>query len=311
MPDKVIVVTGAGGFIGASTVRALVDKGTRVRALLGAPGQQITPPPFNVCSAEADILDSHTLDELLVDADTVVHAAGPPSVADSFLSPLEYARVHVTGTVSVLAACRRKNVSRVVYISSAEVYGRPSSQLVSEDEPLHARSPYGAAKVGAEQFVEAFVCEGGGDAIILRPFSVYGPGMSRRSVVGTIMDQAHNGHSISLKDLRPVRDYCYISDVVDAVILSCLAPIDGIHVCNIGTGEGNSVEQVARLAMSVFGRVMPITELGSGKRPAGSEIHYLVANTDRAHIALGWKSKISLRQGLELMASAMLSKCGV
>src|SRR5438105_8618471 len=191
--QRTIAVTGAGGFIGPWVVRALLDHGANVRSLVGPPGQ-----PARVLQSKhlenifADIGDVHSLQDLARGADIVVHMAGPPSVAESFNDPGKYARTHTLGTTLILDACRKAGVHKFVYVSSAEVYGRPRTNFVSEDHPIEPRSPYGAAKAAAEQFVRAFALNFGISSIILRPFSVYGPNAPSRGVVATILQMAQS-----------------------------------------------------------------------------------------------------------------------
>ena len=110
-------------------------------------------------------------------------------------------------------------VTRFVHASSAEVYGAPAVEvdLVPESAPLVPRSPYGAAKVGAEAVVGATSRTTGLDAVVLRPFSVFGPGMRRSSLLGTILEQVGRGGPVLLLDPSSVRDHCYVDDVADAV----------------------------------------------------------------------------------------------
>ena len=104
----------------------------------------------------ADLTDVTKVRPLLDGVDVVLHLAGPPSVAESFVDPLGYLRVHAVGTATVLDACRRSHVSRFVYVSSAEVYGASRDGLaMNEDSPCQPRSPYGAAKLAAEGLVRA------------------------------------------------------------------------------------------------------------------------------------------------------------
>jgi UDP-glucose 4-epimerase len=245
--------------------------------------------------------------ELVEGADAVVHLAGPASVSESFENASEYTRVHVSGTAALLDACRAGGVERFVHISSAEVYGQPGTELVHEGQRLEARSPYGAAKIGAEKLVEAFVLDVGIQAAILRPFSIYGPGLSRQSVLGTILHQAQNDDCIQLRDLKPIRDYCYVDDLAQAIVLSCVAKLEGRCVINIGTGIGTSVGELAQLVLKVRGLDLPIRECNHEKRPATAEIFRLVADTSLARKVLGWSSQIPLALGIQKTAQSFVA----
>ncbi len=304
---KTVVVTGAGGFIGPSVVQAMLRCGATVRALVAPPGESVRKPPAGVLTAFCDITDAAVVRELVEGSDAVVHLAGPASVGESFEKSTEYARVHVCGTATVLNACREAGVRRLVYISSAEVYGQAPTELVQEHQRLEARSPYSAAKIGAEQFVEAFVHNTGMQAAILRPFSIYGPGLSCQSVMGTILHQAQSNDSIRLRDLKPIRDYCYVDDLAQAIVLSCVANLDGRCVINIGTGIGTSVGELARLVLRVRGLSLPIYEGNGGERPAASEIFRLVADCRNAKKVLGWSSQTPLALGIQKTAQCFVA----
>jgi UDP-glucose 4-epimerase len=246
-----------------------------------------------------DITDMDVLREAARGADIAVHLAGPPSVHASFESPVEYARAHVAGAAALLDVCRHTKISRVVHISSAEVYGRTSMSAVREDHPLNPRSPYAAAKIGAEQFVRAFAEAFGGSAVILRPFSVYGPGLSPESLVGVICRMARSAEAIVVNDLTPVRDYCFVEDVADAVVRACVEPTKGVVTCNVGAGRGTSVADLASSILQLLGRHIPIRARGNLARPGDSEIYHLVADTSRAWEVLRWRASTPLEGGLE------------
>jgi nucleoside-diphosphate-sugar epimerase len=303
--EETILVTGAGGFIGSTLVATLITSGKKVRALVGAPGHRARELPTYVPIARAEITDLASICQLTAGADVVVHIAGLPSVGASFASAGEYARVHVGGTATVLEACRRTFVRRLVYVSSAEVYGCPQTNPVSEDHPPQARSPYAAAKIGAERFVESFVYAFGIEAVVLRPFSIYGPGLSPLSLIGTIIRQARLNKSIVLDDLKPVRDYCYVSDLTEAIARACTVRTSGLATLNVGTGLGTSVAELAALILEILGRDIPVREDARKQRPGTSQIHCLIADCQLAGDVLRWFPKWTLRSGLEQTVHAL------
>jgi nucleoside-diphosphate-sugar epimerase len=300
LEGRTIVVTGAGGFIGRAVVRTLLDHRACVQALLGPADP---PSPFDKCerfkSYVGDITDTELLREAAAGAEIAVHLAGPPSVRASFDVPVEYARSHVAGAAALLEVCRHLKIRRVVHISSAEVYGRVVTPAVREDHPLNPRSPYAAAKIGAEQFVRAFAEAFATPAVILRPFSVYGPGLSPDSLIGVICRMARSSEAVILNDLAPVRDYCFVGDVANAVLRACIEPVDGVVTCNIGTGRGTSVADLAGAILGLLGRQVPVRANGLNTRPGSSEIYHLVADPARAWSVLKWRAAIPLEAGLE------------
>lgn len=279
----IAAVTGAGGFIGRPAVEAL-------RAAGFEPRTQDTPETFDIAEAAAH-------DEFFSGADVVVHLAGPPSVAQSLADPVEFARAHVVGTAAVIEGMRRHDVPRIVYISSAEVYGDAGEGNVRENAPLAPRSPYGAAKAGAELLLRSSAVSYGLQGFMIRPFSVYGPNASATGVMRAIIEQARRNGPIILNDLAPVRDYCFVEDLAHAIVRACEIDANGIQAINVGTGIGTSVLDLARTIDRLMnGSSREILQRSGATR--ASEIYRLVADISVAREVLGWMPRYDLAAGL-------------
>jgi nucleoside-diphosphate-sugar epimerase len=293
-----MAVTGAGGFIGSALVRRLVAEKVEVHALLGPPDTPVIAPPTGVKALHGEIDHPDCLAALLDGVDVVFHLAGPASVASSFAAPVEFARIHGVGTAAVLAACERARVQHVVYLSSAEVYGRPLRNPIDETHRLQACSPYAAAKLAAEHFLEAHHLAHRLSITVLRPFSVYGPRQSPHGLVAAILRQLDRGE-VRLADLRPVRDFCFVDDVVDAAVRAAAVRPTAWHlVLNVGSGVGTSVETLARLMVQLRGGDAQVIGGDEVDRPVDSVILQRVADTSRIRTLLGWEAKTSLESGL-------------
>jgi dTDP-glucose 4,6-dehydratase len=299
-----IAVTGAGGFLGRAALEALSGAGTSLAALAGPPGTAPGAAPRETAISFGDVCDAEAMFRFVGGADAVVHLAGPPSVAESFRDPLGHLRVHAQGTATLLEACRIRGVRQLVYVSSAEVYGQPLRCPVPEDHPLSARSPYAAAKICAEKLVEAHAHAYGLRAVILRPFSIYGPDASPQSLISRIVTLARAGEPIVLRDLTPVRDYCFVTDVARAIAQACALETHSLEIFNLGTMRGASVGEVARLLADALGAAGPIQQAEDRDRPGTSEIHELVADNRRARHLLHWEPEVELADGLRRIASA-------
>jgi nucleoside-diphosphate-sugar epimerase len=306
----IAAITGGGGFIGSRLVRALRDGGTSVRALLGPCGASVVMPPNDIDARFGEIDDPAVVMSLIRGATVVVHLAGPPSVAASFQGSISYARVHVAGTAAVVDACTRAGVGRLVYVSSAEVYGQPHRNPVHEDTPTSPRSPYAAAKVGAEAFIRAGAITGHFEAVISRPFLVYGPGMPRTTLLASMVRQARMGEFIEVVDPRPVRDYCFIDDVVRALVASCSATLpEPVRVYNLGSGVGFSVARLAQRVLALAGQAGPVRIAEMTDRPRGADILELVSDPIRAASELGWRATTDIDVGLSEMLRTPIDVC--
>ena len=299
-----IGLVGANGFIGSVLLRALLHAGIAPRILCG-PTENLRPFPQGVEFLTCDLANADGLESWVSGIEVVIHAAGPPSVRSSFEMAQEYIHVHVGGTAALLRACQMADVKQIIYISSAEVYGRPQVNPVSETHRLQARSPYAAAKIGAEKMIEAYVESFGLRAVILRPFSIYGPGSSPDSLLARVISTANHG-CVRVRDLRPIRDYCYVGDLAEAVLLACRIRDEGLRIINIGSGKGTSVGDLAKLVLQSMGHDIPVMEDQVDVRPAQSEIFELVADIATARSVLEWCPKTDLEEGLRSTLSAEL-----
>jgi len=289
----------------ASTDRGVASLRLQVGVGRGDPG--LDPDASDASpSVACDITDLEALRPMAEGVDVVIHLAGPPSVAASFADPVEFLRAHVLGTATIVRLCQELGIPRLVHVSSAEVYGRPHHNPVGELEPLAPRSPYAAAKVGAESIIGAATRAGGLDAVILRPFSVYGPGARRDSVLGLILEQALAGDSIRLRKLDGVRDYCFVADLAAAVWRAATVELAGLHTFNIASGRGTRVDELAMTTLTArHGRVPEGASVEArpgpaDDRPSEADIHELVADVSRARDELGWQATTPLVDGLAL-----------
>lgn len=287
----VVALTGASGLLG-SAIWTACPKSVDLKLHSGPD----SPHPKMFIS---DITDVAGLTRFLEGAEIIIHAAGPPSVAASFRDPVGFVRAHNVGTMAILNAAQSVGVRRIVLISSAEIYGR-CPLPVSESCPPAPRSPYAAAKLGAEALCSAAQRSGQIETVILRPFSVYGDKIRRQSVMGDIFAQLANGQTeISLRDIRPVRDYVHTDDVAQAVwaATTCAATSEP-QMFNLATGRGTSVGKLARLAGAAIGRQVVPCDTAVPDRPKDADIEELVANVGHARRVLGWQPTISLEVGL-------------
>lgn len=299
--------------IGRAVAAHLASWGIALSGLVAPASEFDVHPGVDGRWTWGDVLDPRALHEALTAAESVVHLAGPPSVAASFRTPDTALAMHAAGTAAVFrVAAEVATVRRVVLISTAEVYGIPRRKIVRENHPLAPLSPYAAAKLGAEAVATVLSRAYGLELVIVRPFAVYGPESPRWSLVGTSIDRALHQEQIAMADLSRVRDLVHTDDIADLLrrcaTLPLLEPAEPV-VVNASTGVGTSIRELAVAAARAAGRDLTVVqcpsrpeatagEIRAGTRPSWSDPLRLVGDPRRAHEIFGWVPATSLESGL-------------
>lgn len=301
-----VLVTGGAGFIGSHAVRALVEKGYDVCVLdnLSKGHSQAVHPKAHF--VKMDLADTQGLDELLKHEkfDAVMHFAGSIEVGLSMTQPAVFFENNCTYGVNLLEAMRKNNVKRIIFSSTAAVYGNPEMVPIKEDARLKPESFYGASKLIFEQVLQQFEKMFGFEYIALRYFNAAGAHPSGeigqdympdthliqrvlRSVLGKVKGFAIFGTDYDTKDGTCVRDYIHVSDLVDAHLLALdyLFAGKGSNVFNLGNGQGYTVREVLNAVEKITGKKVERTE--NPRRP-GDPVA-LVADASKAREMLGWK----------------------
>lgn len=294
-----ILITGGAGFLGIHLANRLHNLGHLVRVLddqsAGHPERLL--PGINF--TRGDVRDIPKVWALMQGVDVVYHLAARVSVPASVLYPREYNDVNVGGTVAILEACRDVGVGRMVFASSATVYGNQEAETASEEMFPKPRAPYAVSKIAAEQYMFNIGRHSHFETVALRIFNAYGPGQalppSHAPVIPQFMNQIlGHGSVIVFGDGEQVRDFVYMSDVVDALVASLDAPAVNGQIINVGSGVGTSIQEIIAKLEEVTGNkadVLYNTESSSG-------ISRLVANLEKAERLLRYKPKVDLTTGL-------------
>lgn len=304
--QRVVLVTGAGGFIGSHLVERLVSLGARVRAFLrytsrtqgGYLDTLSERLGTTVQNIYGDLRDYNAVAEAVRGVNLVYHLGAIVSIPYSYLHPRETIETNVIGTLNVLTAARESGVECVVHTSSSEVYGTARYVPIDEAHPLQAQSPYSASKIGADKVAESFYKSYGLPVVILRPFNAYGPRQSARAVIPTIITQALAGEEIVLGNLSPRRDFTYVADTVDGFVKVMGWPQAVGLTINLGTSTEVSIGELVEKIQAIVGKKLRLRRDPARERPASSEVERLISANGLAGELLGWHPSVSLEDGL-------------
>jgi UDP-glucose 4-epimerase len=294
------LVTGGAGFIGTALTNRLVRDGHQVRVLDDLSAGDPSGLHPDALFTRGDVRDRPKLWTLLQRADCVFHLAARVSTQESVLYPREYNDVNVGGTVCLAEAIRDAGVRRVVFTSSATVYGPQPDQPVSETSWPNPTIPYAVSKLAAELYLFALGELNGIDTIALRIFNAYGPGQrippAHAPVVPAFTKNVLTGASIVVHgDGRQTRDFVYVDDVVDALVAAASAPAVHGAIINIGSGAETSINDL----ISTLGwAAQRQPEVIYNPQQSGGMAR-LVASLTRAQQLLSYQPRVSLREGLQ------------
>lgn len=299
-----VLVTGGAGYIGSHVARALNGAGLEPVTydnLSEGHRWAVRYGPLE----RGELADQPRLEAVMRQYRpiAVVHLASLIAAGDSVVQPAEYYQNNVAGTLALLQAMRETSVDRLIFSSSAAVYGEPQSTPIAEDHPLLPINPYGGSKLMCERMIEDFATAYGVRAVSLRYFNAAGaePGAEigeahrkETHLIPLVLEVAAGlrrtiaifGTDYATHDGTCLRDYVHVCDIADAHLLALkfLETRDGAHAFNLGSGSGNTVRDVVETAAAVTGRRIAAVE--RPRRPGDPTA--LLADPSRARDILGW-----------------------
>jgi UDP-glucose 4-epimerase/UDP-arabinose 4-epimerase len=322
--DSAVLVTGGAGYIGSHTVKRLAERGFRPIVLDNFSSGHLEAARWAAAVVRGDVRDGALVQTTIEhhNVTSVIHFAGLIEVARSVARPDLFYDVNVNGTKVLLAAMQRADVRKLVFSSSAAVYGsaqrRGPLDLIDEDDPKSPASPYGDTKLVGELMIGAYCAAFGFSAVALRYFNAAGSDASgligeahqpETHLIPLAIDAALGrrppltvfGADYPTADGSCVRDYVHVTDLADAHIaaLELDAGEGEFAAFNVGTGEGRSVFEVLEAVGRCLGQGPPF-EVGprrSGDPPS------LVANPAKARAQLGWTPRASSLENIVATAA--------
>jgi UDP-glucose 4-epimerase len=309
-----VLVTGGAGFIGSHLVDKLISRGYSVVVLDNFHSGKIESfreilgrASFEVI--EGDIRDRKAVREAMDGVDAVVHLAALIDVEESVNNPFETHNVNVNGTLNILVEAARSGVKKCVFASSTAVYGEANPLPLKEEHPPKPTSPYAASKVSAECYCRVFNSCYGLDTVILRCFNVYGLGQKNGAYSGVItrfLQNALKGEPLIVYgDGKQTRDFILVDDVVEATVLALENANSKGETFNVCTGKSTTINELVQIVKEVVKRDLKVIY----DKPRKGDIKNNYGDPSKAEEILGFKAKISLREGLERLRNSYSNFC--
>jgi UDP-glucose 4-epimerase len=294
-----ILVTGGAGFVGGAVTRRLVDAGAKVTVLDDLFTGKVETIPTGVEFVEGSVTDEVLVDELVAANSLIFHLAAR-NIAASTANPRDDFATNIGGTLNILLAARKTRVDRIVYSSSASIYGNPRSIPINEDDQLVPLTPYAVSKLGGENYCFAFYENYGLPTACVRYSNIYGPGQRPDNpycgVVSKFLVDVYAGRPVSIHgDGEQTRDYTYIDDAVEATLLAAIHPRAEGETFNVGTGIESSVNELAKGIGVALGKPVDVRHID---RRDIDNIRRRVVNIEKARRMLRWTPQITMERGL-------------
>lgn len=304
-----VLVIGGAGFIGGFVVEELLKRPVSKvviydnlsRGKLANVDRSLQDPRCSMYPYGGDVRETDVLDKAIADADVVFHLAAMWLLHCKDF-PRTAFRVNVEGTFNVLEACARHNVKRLIYSSSASVYGDALSVPMTEDHPLNNRNFYGATKIAGEAMCTAYHDRYGLSVIGLRYMNVYGPGQDQHAVysgvVPILLNKIEAGEAPVINgDGTQAYDFVYVRDVAIANLKAAEAEIDHGYY-NVGTGVQTSIRQLCELILRLKKSDLELTFRPYSADDARQLVQNRIGSTDKARRDLAFEYDFSLEEGL-------------
>jgi UDP-glucose 4-epimerase len=309
-----VLVTGGAGFVGSHLVERLVRRGARVRVLdnfSSGHRDNLEAVRDDVEIVEGDVRDAEAVRSAVRGCEVVSHQAAQLEITRCLDNPVDDLHANTIATLHVLDAAARAGVRRLVYASSACVYGQPA--YIPSDEAKHPTDPnwpYGVSKLASEKYAAIFSAQSGIPMTGLRYAIVYGPREWYGRALTIFLKRLLGGQSpVVFGDGKQLRDFTFVGDVADLHDRLLEKEPPGHEVFNVSTGVATTIADVARLAVKVSGKNVETVheEISPGERSQlvengrmrlPSELNALVLDPNKARERLGWTAATALEEGV-------------
>lgn len=308
---KHFIVTGAAGFIGSHLTEQLLEQGHRVTGIDNLSTGYLTnlPQHPNLKFLHKDILTCKP-EDFPEPIDGIAHLAATASVTASWLQPLDTHHNNLSATVAVIQLCQALKIPRLVFASSAAVYGDQTQLPISESHPTHPIAPYGLQKLFSEQYATLFAQKLDLSFVGLRFFNVFGPRQDPSSpysgVISIFVKAMQQGWPINIYgDGEQTRDFIYVKDLAIALTKSLIIPLQpgSSLICNLGTGKTTSLLKLVDILKTCF----PDWQSEINFHPARiGDIRDSQADISKAASVLGFAPQWSIESGIKGLVASLI-----
>ncbi len=307
------IVTGGAGFIGSHLIEHLLENGHTVTVVDNLSTGKLAnlPQHYQLRFIFKNILDCQ-IEDFNSPIDGIAHLAATPSVTQSWNKPLEAHHNNLSNMISILLLCQALQIPRLVFASSAAVYGNKISLPIKEDQPKEPISPYGLQKLVSEQYGNLFAQDLNISFVGLRLFNVFGPRQDPDSpysgVISLFSKAMQNNLPITIfGDGSQTRDFIYVKDVARAFSQALQIPLKGgsCYICNVGTGRETSLIELVEILKDSYGRPNPQIVF---KHSRVGDIQKSQADLSQLSTILKFKPEWSVASGIKVLSESLSIK---
>jgi GDP-4-dehydro-6-deoxy-D-mannose reductase len=284
-----VLITGRHGFIGNHLYKYLTKKQIAI-----INGDEIEEKKL------LDVTDLQTLLSINKHVQAIIHLAAKTSIANSFHNPYLTYYTNFVGTFNLLEFARLRNVKKFINVSTY-VYGHPQYNPVDENHPIDPHSPYNKSKLLADQLCQFYSHDFNIDVVTLRPFYIYGPGVSSDSFIPSITRQIKQAEEVTLNDRGITRDFLFVDDFISLLTMILDEFPRGYNTFNVGSGTYHTLEEVTYIVAELLGKEFNVQY---NKTNTYADVSTMQADITKVSNTFKWKPMVNIKEGLRLTIDA-------
>lgn len=304
-----VLVTGGAGFVGSNVVKYLLNKNCEIRVLDNlSSGYKFNLDGLDIEFIKGNICDPNDAIKACIGIDVVFHLAASVGRQKSIDNPLLDSNTNLLGTVNILEGMLKHGVKRIIYSSSAAIFGELVTSSIDEDHPQNADSPYGVSKLAAEKMILAYSGIYDITGICLRYFNIYG--VNQRfdlygNVIPIFTKRIYSGEPITIfGDGEQTRDFVNVRDVAKANYLAAFSE-KGTAVYNLGSGDSITINNLVEMMQHISGRRLTIVKTNTRK----GDVRHCKAQINKIQRDYGFVTSVNLEEGLNEYMSWFKQMC--